>query len=85
MALSKLSTASLYYQIWFGIIIEKLLGLGFTSFIIVMSALLKDRVWVMLSGVAKRGIYPLHASRLGVFRIPTEITEHSDISSITMI
>ena len=36
----------------------------------------------MLSGVAKRGIFPLHASRLGVFRIPVEITEHSDISSI---
>src|SRR5438067_7162622 len=48
-----------------------------------MSSLLKDRVWVMLSGVAKRGIYPLHASRLGVFRIPTEITERSDISSIS--
>jgi NAD-dependent dihydropyrimidine dehydrogenase PreA subunit len=48
-----------------------------------MSALLKDRVWVMLSGVAKRGVFPLHASRLGVFRIPVEITEHSDISSIT--
>jgi NAD-dependent dihydropyrimidine dehydrogenase PreA subunit len=48
-----------------------------------MSALLKDRVWVMLSGVAKRGIYPLHASRLGVFRIPVEVTERSDISSIT--
>jgi NAD-dependent dihydropyrimidine dehydrogenase PreA subunit len=48
-----------------------------------MSALLKDRVWVMLSAVAKRGVFPLHASRLGVFRIPVEITEHSDISSIT--
>jgi NAD-dependent dihydropyrimidine dehydrogenase PreA subunit len=48
-----------------------------------MSVLLKDRVWVMLSGVAKRGVFPLHASRLGVFRIPIEITELSDISSIT--
>src|ERR671927_963790 len=47
-----------------------------------MSLLLKDRVWVMLSGVAKRGIFPLHASKMGVFRIPTEITERSDISSI---
>jgi NAD-dependent dihydropyrimidine dehydrogenase PreA subunit len=47
-----------------------------------MSALLKDRVWVMLSSVAKRGVYPLHASRLGVFRIPVDITEQSDISSI---
>jgi NAD-dependent dihydropyrimidine dehydrogenase PreA subunit len=48
-----------------------------------MSVLLKDRVWVMLSEVAKRGIYPLHASRLGIFRMPLEITEHSDISTIT--
>jgi len=37
----------------------------------------------MLSGVAKRGVFPLHASRLGLFRIPVEITEHSDISGIT--
>src|SRR5919109_4304829 len=48
----------------------------------VMSTLLKDRVWVMLSEVAKRGIYPLHASRLGVFRMPVEITERSAITNI---
>src|SRR5215467_3202365 len=47
-----------------------------------MSALLKDRVWVMLSEVAKRGIYPLHGSRLGIFRIPIELTENSDITGI---
>jgi NAD-dependent dihydropyrimidine dehydrogenase PreA subunit len=47
-----------------------------------MSTLLKDRVWVMLSEVAKRGIYPLHASRLGVFRMPVEITERSAITNI---
>ena len=47
-----------------------------------MSALLKDRVWVMLSEVAKRGVYPLHGSRLGLFRIPVEITGHSDINAI---
>ena len=47
-----------------------------------MSALLKDRVWVMLSEVAKRGVYPLHGSRLGIFRIPVEITEHPDINAI---
>ena len=47
-----------------------------------MSALLKDRVWVMLSEVAKRGVYPLHGSRLGIFRIPVEITEHSDVNAI---
>ena len=47
-----------------------------------MSALLKDRVWVMLSEVAKRGVYPLHGSRLGIFRIPVEITGHPDINAI---
>ena len=47
-----------------------------------MSALLKDRVWVMLSEVAKRGVYPLHGSRLGIFRVPVEITGHSDINAI---
>jgi NAD-dependent dihydropyrimidine dehydrogenase PreA subunit len=36
----------------------------------------------MLSEVAKRGVYPLHGSRLGIFRIPVEITSKSDISSI---
>jgi NAD-dependent dihydropyrimidine dehydrogenase PreA subunit len=48
-----------------------------------MSALLKDRVWIMLSEIAKRGVYPLHASRLGVFRMPVELTDWSDISSIS--
>ena len=47
-----------------------------------MSALLKDRVWTMLSEVAKRGVYPLHGNKLGLYRIPVEITEKSDISSI---
>ena len=47
-----------------------------------MSVLLKDRVWVMLSEVAKRGIYPLHGSRLGVFRLPVDLTELSEISTI---
>ena len=48
-----------------------------------MSALLRDRVWIMLSEIAKRGVYPLHASRLGIFRMPVEITDQSDISSIS--
>jgi NAD-dependent dihydropyrimidine dehydrogenase PreA subunit len=47
-----------------------------------MSTLLKDRVWVMLSEVAKRGIFPLHASRLGVYRMPVELTERSAITNI---
>ncbi|MDF2767959.1 MAG: 4Fe-4S ferredoxin iron-sulfur binding domain protein [Nitrososphaeraceae archaeon] len=36
----------------------------------------------MISEVAKRGVYPLHGSRLGVFRVPVDITDHSDISGI---
>jgi NAD-dependent dihydropyrimidine dehydrogenase PreA subunit len=47
-----------------------------------MSALLKDRVWTMLSEVAKRGVYPLHGNRLGLYRVPVEITEKSDIAGI---
>ncbi|MFZ0224526.1 MAG: ferredoxin family protein [Candidatus Nitrosopolaris sp.] len=47
-----------------------------------MSALLQDRVWVVLSEIAKRGIYPLHASRLGLFRVPIDLTDLPDISSI---
>jgi NAD-dependent dihydropyrimidine dehydrogenase PreA subunit len=48
-----------------------------------MSALLKDRVWIMLSEIAKRGVFPLHASRLGIFRMPVDLTDWSDISSIS--
>jgi NAD-dependent dihydropyrimidine dehydrogenase PreA subunit len=47
-----------------------------------MSSLLKDRVWAMISEVAKRGIYPLHGSRLGVYRIPIDLNESAEISSI---
>src|SRR5262249_21721467 len=47
-----------------------------------MSALLKDRVWTMLSEVAKRGVYPLHGNKLGIFRMPIDITERADFSTI---
>ena len=47
-----------------------------------MSVLLRDRVWTMLSEVAKRGVYPLHGNKLGLFRIPLEITQTSEIQSI---
>ncbi|MDQ4050228.1 MAG: hypothetical protein M3093_01295, partial [Thermoproteota archaeon] len=43
---------------------------------------MRDRVWTMLSEVAKRGVYPLHGNRLGIFRIPLEITQKSEIQSI---
>jgi NAD-dependent dihydropyrimidine dehydrogenase PreA subunit len=48
-----------------------------------MSTLLTDRVWVMLSEVAKRGIYPLHASRLGLYRIPIDLTSNAEIAEVT--
>jgi NAD-dependent dihydropyrimidine dehydrogenase PreA subunit len=47
-----------------------------------MSVLLRDRVWTMLSEVAKRGVYPLHGNKLGIYRIPLEITQSSEIQSI---
>jgi NAD-dependent dihydropyrimidine dehydrogenase PreA subunit len=36
----------------------------------------------MLSDVAKRGVYPLHASRLGIFRLPVELTSRQEISAL---
>jgi NAD-dependent dihydropyrimidine dehydrogenase PreA subunit len=47
-----------------------------------MSALLKDRVWTMLSETAKRGVYPLHGNKLGIYRIPIEITDKADVAGI---
>lgn len=47
-----------------------------------MSTLLTDRVWVMLSEVAKRGVYPLHASRLGLYRIPIDLTNNAEITQV---
>ena len=36
----------------------------------------------MLSEVAKRGVYPLHASRLGLYRIPIDLTNNAEITQI---
>src|SRR5919107_3098785 len=47
-----------------------------------MSLLLSDKVWVMLSDVAKRGIYPTHAGKLGIYRLPVDITGQSEFNSI---
>ena len=47
-----------------------------------MSSLLSDKVWVMLSEVAKRGIYPTHGSKVGIFRLPVDIIGHSEFNSI---
>jgi NAD-dependent dihydropyrimidine dehydrogenase PreA subunit len=47
-----------------------------------MSVLLKDRVWIMLSEITKRGVYPLHNYRLGIFRLPVNLTDESTIGNI---
>jgi NAD-dependent dihydropyrimidine dehydrogenase PreA subunit len=47
-----------------------------------MSLLLSDKVWVMISEIAKRGIYPTHGSKLGIFRLPVDIVGQSETNSI---
>ncbi|HET8858028.1 MAG TPA: hypothetical protein VFM28_10920, partial [Nitrososphaeraceae archaeon] len=47
-----------------------------------MSVFLKDRVWVMLSEISKRGVYPLHGYKLGIFRLPVNLTEETTINNI---
>jgi NAD-dependent dihydropyrimidine dehydrogenase PreA subunit len=54
----------------------------FSKIILLMSLLLSDKVWIMLSDVAKRGIYPTHAGKLGIYRLPVEITGPTEINSI---
>ena len=36
----------------------------------------------MLSETAKRGVYPLHGNKLGIYRIPIEITDKAEIAGI---
>ena len=36
----------------------------------------------MLSEVAKRGIYPTHGAKLGIFRLPVELFGQSEINGI---
>lgn len=47
-----------------------------------MSSLLEDKVYVVLSDTAKRGVYPLHAYRYGLFRVPAELTDKNEIKSV---
>lgn len=47
-----------------------------------MSLLLSDKVWVMLSEVAKRGIYPTHGAKLGIFRLPVDLFGQSEMNGI---
>lgn len=47
-----------------------------------MSLLLKDRVYTMESSTAKRGVYPLHGYKLGLYRLPIELVDPDEIKSI---
>ena len=47
-----------------------------------MSLLLKDRVWSMEAPTAKRGVYPLHGFKLGLYRLPINLEDPDDIKSV---
>ncbi|MCE2614780.1 MAG: ferredoxin, partial [Nitrosopumilus sp. (ex Thoosa mismalolli)] len=47
-----------------------------------MSLLLKDRVWSMEAPTAKRGVYPLHGFKLGLYRLPIKFEDPNEIKSV---
>ncbi len=47
-----------------------------------MSALLEDKVYVVLSETAKRGVYPLHGYKYGIYRIPVELVKKEEIETV---
>src|SRR3989344_2460197 len=47
-----------------------------------MSLLLKDRVYTMEAPTAKRGVYPLHGYKLGLYRLPIKLDESIEIQSV---
>ncbi|TLX94459.1 MAG: ferredoxin family protein [Thaumarchaeota archaeon] len=47
-----------------------------------MSLLLKDKVYTVQSATSKRGIYPLHSYKLGLYRLPIKLEDKYEIDSI---
>jgi NAD-dependent dihydropyrimidine dehydrogenase PreA subunit len=47
-----------------------------------MSLLLKDRVYTMEAPTAKRGVYPLHGYKLGLYRLPIKLDDPVEIQSV---
>ena len=47
-----------------------------------MSLLLKDRVYTMETPTAKRGVYPLHGYKLGLYRLPIKLDAPLEIQSV---
>ena len=47
-----------------------------------MSLLLKDRIYTMQAPTAKRGVYPMHGYKLGLYRMPIKLDDPAEIKSI---
>ena len=47
-----------------------------------MSLLLKDKVYTVQSATSKRGVYPLHSYKLGLYRLPVKLEDSYEIDSI---
>ncbi|MDE1826535.1 MAG: 4Fe-4S binding protein [Thaumarchaeota archaeon] len=47
-----------------------------------MSLLLQDKVYSVQSATSKRGIYPLHSYKLGLYRLPIKLEDKYEIDSI---
>jgi NAD-dependent dihydropyrimidine dehydrogenase PreA subunit len=47
-----------------------------------MSSLLEDKVYAVLSETTKRGVYPLHGYKYGLYRLPVELTSKEEVSSV---
>ena len=47
-----------------------------------MSLLLKDRVWSMEAPTAKRGVYPLHGFKIGLYRLPIKLEDPAELKSV---
>jgi NAD-dependent dihydropyrimidine dehydrogenase PreA subunit len=47
-----------------------------------MSLLLKDKVYTVQSATSKRGVYPLHSYKLGLYRLPVKLEDPYEVDSI---
>lgn len=47
-----------------------------------MSLLLQNKVYTVQSATSKRGIYPLHSYKLGLYRLPIKLEDQYEIDSI---
>lgn len=47
-----------------------------------MSSLLEDKVYAVLSETTKRGVYPLHGYKYGLYRLPVDLTSKEDIDKV---